>query len=407
MPEREPTRDEYRDAIDGLCGRLGRTLNDLASGDDAAKAAYHRLRNGDYKRAAPTDDSVQQMASAFGFRSAAQFKRYCITPQFNGAIGVADCIEVGSLQTLWFRQVGSGERGQELKDANVELVFAEREPNFGSTAIERAIANTRNSIVGDKFTAGGASHENGRLFALQTMSSWPPRGPAEERVLRLGMGVIDYAAFWTLLNDSKAKHARMERLRDWSPSRGFDPLFGLGLGINVAIFTKDEKMIFGVRSMGQGARCDEIDVGAVEGMSVKKDGTSNLVLKDVAYRAVEEEYFITRDVISEMHILGFGFDMQYCQWNGIAVCYTSLNAADLRRRQKIWAEDVAEFSGIFAVVSEPDAVARWLAAQDRRIWSCGIASAVYGLTHKYGKSAVSAAFDDFSSARPEQYDLRA
>lgn len=404
--DEDPTPQQYLDAIDILVKSNGKNFRELVNYNETDRIRVQRYLKALREGKNLNDEKLMFLSNILEFVDVSSFKNYCLAPASNGCLMYKDCIQIGKLKTLWFRAIGSGIRRQEIMPENIIIKFDDKDIVFGRN-IDGHVTRTRNLVKKDGVyrSENGTVFTNNSIYAISNLSTWPPVGHDEDRSLELTLLKTDYAAFWTMLNVENAKRERMNCLRQWNLDDGFDSLFGLGVGVNVAIFTSDDKMIFAVRSSTQGARRDELDVGSVEGLSFHRDPPPSPSLLKVCERAVNEEFAIEPSHVSGMYILGFGFDMQYCQWNAIAVCYTNMNSERLTRRQNQFANDVREFKGVYAISSEPEYVASWLSKQDRILWSCGLATTFYALIHKYGAQKVEDAFETFNVKEPERYVL--
>lgn len=310
------------------------------------------------------------------------------------------CLPIGRTQTLWWRATGNGERGKEIRVPNISCTFHRGKRPLYPPELQAIIDDVRRD-----WKNGLYQFRNDSRPALEHLDVWPPAGPDEDRMLRVDCGETDYAAFYAIARHDDGRKIKDAILREWNPDNG--PLFYLSpaVGVNVAIFTEDKKFLFGMRSPTQEMRRGEYDVGSVEGVSIKKDVERNnrFDLYAVARRGIWEEYRIAEVDIKELHILAFGYDLQYCSWNAIAVCYVNRPATAIRRRIKQVAIDHTEYADVIAKDDTPEAVFEFL--RDKRFWSCGFATAFYTMVHRWGADRVLEATDNFQMADESQFDI--
>ena len=192
----------------------------------------------------------------------------------------------------------------------------------------------------------------------------------------------------TPLRDLSGEYTLREKyLKDHYPSKPVEFL-ATGLGINVAVISKDEKVLFAMRDESVRCRAGELDGSIAEGVDPMQDHAINSPGPDfyrTAARGVEEELGVEISQ-SDIKFLGFGVDMDYYQWNLIGVVYVDKSADEILRDRTRGTKGKWENRKVFSVHSDPRTVFEFL--KDKKIWSTGLVTIYWALVHKHGKNKV-------------------
>ena len=235
---------------------------------------------------------------------------------------------------------------------------------------------------------------NGPLYALERYAI--SRTTKDENMeLTLSLRPTDHFTFRatvlsldTLLTDSSGKFTLRERyLENHYPSESI-PFLATGIGINVAIITEDEKILFAERDKSVRCRANELDGSIAEGVDPVQDHAIDRPGPDfyrTVARGVEEEIGIEISQ-SDIKLLGFGVDMEYYQWNIIGVVYVNKKAKNILKGRTRGTKGKWENRIVHAIDSDPLTVFKFL--KDKKIWSTGIVTIYWALVHKYGKKKV-------------------
>lgn len=301
------------------------------------------------------------------------------------------CIEIGENLTLWYRFAGNGMAPISPADISLQLDRSLGETLHLSPRVEQLVRQVLHERDQGKHT-----FENNPLLTIFSGKAFPPIGIDERDGVELKLGATDYAICYALRRTEEGRKYFRALVNDWTPEKPFDPIIAQGLGVNVAIVSNDEQMIFGRRFENAGARPQELDVGAVEGFALKDfDAAGRAEVPDVMVRGVSEEYGISTEQLTDIKVLGFGYDLQWAQWNFLGLARVDVPAQKIRRRHKGLAVHGLEYIDTIAVPATPNEVFEGLSHEPKGVWSCGLATAYYALVHLHGADAVEKAADQF------------
>ena len=301
------------------------------------------------------------------------------------------CIEIGENLTLWYRFAGNGMAPISPADISLQLDRSLGETLHLSPRVEQLVRQVLHERDQGKHT-----FENNPLLTIFSGKAFPPIGIDERDGVELKLGATDYAICYALRRTEEGRKYFRALVNDWTPEKPFDPIIAQGLGVNVAIVSNDEQMIFGRRFENAGARPQELDVGAVEGFALKDfDAAGRAEVPDVMVRGVSEEYGISTEQLTDIKVLGFGYDLQWAQWNFLGLAWVDVPAQKIRRRHKGLAVHGLEYIDTIAVPATPNEVFEGLSHEPKGVWSCGLATAYYALVHLHGADAVEKAADQF------------
>lgn len=175
------------------------------------------------------------------------------------------------------------------------------------------------------------------------------RDPAEEFLgLNVDFYKSRYAQFQATVatigkEDRSDTHSIYARHIAGKSPRDVVPYLARHVGIAALIITKDDVLIVTKRDENTGARPGEFDVSVVEGIEPTKDADmSGEVNKIDVFRAVMrgcEEEMGFRPSLEEVSILGFGVDMQWYQFNFLAIVKTRLTYQEILENRNGRAKD--------------------------------------------------------------------
>jgi len=301
------------------------------------------------------------------------------------------CIEIGENLTLWYRYAGNGMSPISPADISLQFDRSLGETLYLPPKVEQLVRRVLHERDQGKHT-----FENNPLLTIFGGKAFPPIGIDERDGVELKLGATDYAICYALRRTEEGRRYFRALVNDWTPEEPFDPIIAQGLGVNVAIVSNDEQMIFGRRFENAGARPQELDVGAVEGFALKDfDAAGHAEVPDVMVRGVSEEYGISPEQVTDVKVLGFGYDLQWAQWNFLGLARVDVPARKIRRRHRGLAIHGLEYIDTIAVPAMPDEVFAGLSREPKGVWSCGLATAYYTLVHLHGPDAVEKAADRF------------
>jgi len=170
---------------------------------------------------------------------------------------------------------------------------------------------------------------------------------------------------------------RIRDLQSWQPRDGNNIPAHLsnGVGLCMALVTGDDRLLLSRRASAPASRPrpGEWDVAVVEGLHPGKDtlGTRNpeIDLWKVAARAVYEELGL-RVARNQIHLLSFGVDCSFFQWNALGFYRTNKTAREVIQGWSNHARDAYEHGKLESVPADPDSVFHFL--QSQRMWGSGL-----------------------------------
>lgn len=321
-----------------------------------------------------------------------------------GLESASHCIFLGDYLTLWYSRVGDGTTP--IKPENIDLIYDPGLPIEFPAQLERLA-----SKVLTEHAAGKHEFANNPVLTIVggETSAW--RGSDEEFYVKLEFGATDYAHLYALRQTSDGKKLLRDYVRAWSPDILFEPVTGQGFGVNVVVVSRDEKLAFGRRSAKVGARKLQLDVGTVEGFSLKRDiGDARPTQRcrfdaaSAARGAMREELGIGDDDIEVLEFLNLGFDLQYAQWNLIAIARSRLTSIQIRNRHRTVAPQGIEYSElIWADGASPRKAFELVSNDEQPFWSCGLAAIFYAFVRMHGIAKVEEALDGVKFRPPDRF----
>lgn len=248
-----------------------------------------------------------------------------------------------------------------------------------------------------KKKAGEHFHWNGPQLALKRYRIGRTV-PDEKMELHLVLQNTDYYTFRaTVLSlDRPLKDGKTLREKYLNPAPEDPiPFLAIGLGVAFVLFTSDEKLILSRRSSHASARPGELDISFVEGIHAQLDRTSDGTCPNVyssAIRGAEEEVGIDLQP-PDFHLLGFGVDHDYYQWNLIGMANLPMTSQEALRRRTRGASGKWEVRDFPIIDARPDAVWEFIAKE--KLWAMGWAALYWSLVYKYGRDVVDKSAEDF------------
>lgn len=153
------------------------------------------------------------------------------------------------------------------------------------------------------------------------------------------------------------------------------------VGICLCASTKDEKLIFAVRSADSGYRPGESDISVVEGLNPQYDLKKHKVdIMDACNRAIYEEIGNIDDGNLEVSILGLVFDKQYNQWNLIGHVNINMTQDEIITRRNSGTSGRWELKHLDFVELSPNKVLQYLSTH--KMWDTGVVATYFTLVHK-------------------------
>ncbi|OYU47327.1 MAG: hypothetical protein CFE31_17585 [Rhizobiales bacterium PAR1] len=405
MRNARPSRILQLELINDEIQRQNVNQLDLANSIGKAVSSLNSFLTGKIKKESIFDEYVKD-TQAFLFpdlRSADEFYDLIIKKIIGGIPGVRHCLSFGETQTLWYPAFSTWERDKEGRaneyQFELDLDVLHLDPELKEAA----------ELTRSKIESGEYKIQNGELLHIKQAIWWPPTEPEERIELKAKLVPHEYALFYTLTTAEHGRALRKKRLQQWQKGQ-IIPELSPGLGINIGIQSSDGAFILGRRSGSHGPRRGQIDVGAVEGFDLDRDildrglprrTGERFDIEKIAYRALSEEFGISEKAISSIKYLGFGYDLQYCQWNVIALASVELPAEKIVRKNK-YAPHGQEFLELYPIYGGAAEVFRALSRELEQVWSCGLAVAYFSLLNMYGEDAVELAVEGLDLRRQEQ-----
>ena len=303
------------------------------------------------------------------------------------------CLRVGSTPTLWWHMTGLVDGSPAIDCHNIEVRWDPSiafEPN---EALEELARGARKNPGKHK-----AYLDNPRL-AVAAADWGGSRGRDRRPWITLRTYPVPYVYPFALRQPGRGRQYIRERMQQWRPDGPLQPDTSLSIGVHVALSTRDGRFILAQRSELVGLRKGELEVGAVEGLSFQEDvidaglqetSAGRIDLERVVNRALKDEYGIDKERVKEVVFLGAGFDLQYAQWNVLALANLACSGDDVIEAQKT-APDSFEHSNVWAVPETPRDVFEAMHRKDEAIWSSGIVLAYLSLVQNFTRDEVDAA----------------
>ncbi|MCA1606356.1 MAG: hypothetical protein LC775_12990 [Acidobacteria bacterium] len=185
-------------------------------------------------------------------------------------------------------------------------------------------------------------------------------------------------------------------------------------GVNVAVITKDDRLVITLRSEDLGSGRNQWNSSANEGLSreIDSSGRSEPNLFRVAERGLREELALEYGEY-DIALLGFAVDTERHQWAALfSAELRSLTAPELRERHSRGISDRWEHKVLEYVTFEPQTVIRYLLTPDRiESWApCAPVlfyfSLVYHFGHQEVEKAVRQVLQELGSSEPRRRLLR-
>ncbi|MGD9803876.1 MAG: helix-turn-helix domain-containing protein [Hyphomicrobiaceae bacterium] len=379
------------------------TLEAMAADLELSTTTIYNFLNGNVRKETTFDQHVVRFCKYLEIEPQQLLAEVRLLDQ-HGLESAKYCMFIGDSLTLWYSRVGNGIAP--IKDQNIDLIYDGRSEVRFPSHLERLVHKVR-----DEHGKGMHDFDNNSLLTVLSGETSAWKGKDEEFYCKLILGKSDYAALYALRRTEDGKRLLKDYIDKWSPDILFEAATGQGVGVNVVVVTADDCMMLGRRSREVAVRTGQLDVSCVEGFNIKQDvgadaeeSRRRFEPTPIALRAIHEEYGITDDKVRSVSFLNLGFDLQYAQWNLIALAKTSLSSTQVRNRQRSVASQGIEYSDVYAVgCTNPKDVFTFLADDERPVWSCGLAAAFYAQVALHGVSAVEDALQDIKFRDPERF----
>lgn len=324
--------------------------------------------------------------------------------ELHGLESAEHCMYLGDNLSLWYSRIGDGITP--IAEKNIDLIFAPDEKVVWPDRMDRIVASVRQDHSG-----GRLKFTNNPLLTIMSGETSAWKGVGEDFYVKLVFAQTDYAALVALRGTEDGRKLLREYIEGWSPDILFESATGQGVGINVVVVSSDQQLIFGRRSAAVGIRKNQLDVSSVEGLSVEHDIKSQAAgsrhrfdLTPVGFRAIREELGVTENKVGAFSILNFGFDLQYAQWNFIALAQVKLTAREIRNRHRSVASQGVEYRELEWIGCDSSRrVFEFISGKKEPFWSCGLVSVYYSLIHMHGIDAVEDALNGIKFHPPERF----
>lgn len=152
------------------------------------------------------------------------------------------------------------------------------------------------------------------------------------------------------------------------------------IGLCLCVRTKDNKLIFAVRSADSGYRPGQSDVSVVEGVNPQYDLRQHaLDLQELCYRAVKEEIAHIEESQLDTSVLGLVFDKEYNQWNFIGDVYVKMTQDELIMRRNSGTSGKWELRTLDFIDFHPKKIFQYLSTH--KMWDTGLITVYFTLVH--------------------------
>lgn len=169
------------------------------------------------------------------------------------------------------------------------------------------------------------------------------------------------------------------------------PVLSQGVGVVLTVVTSDEKIVLTRRRKDVGIRQGELDVSVVEAIDPDKDIVESskdsegehrkIDLYRAAIRGVEEELGLAVQP-DQVHLLGYGVDLEYYQWNIIGTVETELTSKQILEKKSSGTHGLNEISYIEFVQYDFIKVAELI--RDEPMWSTGQIALYWTMVYQSG-----------------------
>jgi hypothetical protein len=154
------------------------------------------------------------------------------------------------------------------------------------------------------------------------------------------------------------------------------PVLSQGVGIVLTVVTSDEKIVLTRRKQDTGIRPNELDVSVVEAIDPYQDATDNSNGVENRHKSIDLYKAASRGLKQELglgvkpdqiHLLGFGVDLDYYQWNIIGIVETDLTSDQILEKKSSGIHGINELSRLEFIQHDKIKVAELL--RDHELWS--------------------------------------
>lgn len=389
MANRKPSLEALKAEIESRRAELGLSYEELGKGADTDRGTvYSALTSA--KTSQGLDKIIEPLATTLEYADADALYAAARARETGDLPGAYHCLSVGATETLWFHACGTGSADDDMRASDFKFILdlSPKARIVLDDEMRAAVDRTKGEQEG-----GLHQFENNQVFFMRQADFNLPRGRDERTTVRATLVLDEYALFYTLTRSEHGRSLLWKRMQSWQKGEVIPVLSG-GVGIGIAILSSDGKFIFGRREISQGPRPQQLDVGSVEGFSPRMDferrspprqliSNKSLDVDWAARRGLREEYGIEADEIASLHYLGFGYDLEYGQWNVMALAQVSKTGEQIERRRKYAKHQ--EFWETIRVAAKPKPVFETIAADKNPVWSFGIALSFFSMVRLHGK----------------------
>ena len=204
----------------------------------------------------------------------------------------------------------------------------------------------------------------------------------EDYCLELSLSKTDYYTVYSTIHNLKnGTPSLREKYIDTFPFEN-NILYPLpnAVGLCLCVKTKDNKIIFAVRSSNSGFRPGESDVSVVEGLNPQLDIRMHSIdLVSACKRAVFEEIGKVEEDKLDVSVLGLVYDKEYNQWNFIGTAYVDLTQDQLITRRNSGAAGKWELKNLDFIRFHPKDIFQYLSTHT--MWDMGVITVYFTLVH--------------------------
>lgn len=371
--------------------------HDLADELGIQQSTLSKFLNGRFRNKRSFQLVLEKVIELVGLKLDDDLRRRVKYVRHHGYAAGTDCVHFGATQTLFFASVGLSGAGEGLSLDHVSVEYLPRTLLNPDAELDAMVDRTR------KEWSAGLQQRPRQLDDLLTLLSSDVADAfvlpdlKEAAGLALQFGVSNYDIFYTLRVPAYGRDLLRKRLREWTPDKPMSPHLSQGVGVNICIMTGDNNVVIGHRKKDKpGPRPGQLEVGACEGLriddlnggSIISGGLGNLDVRRVFQRALLEEFGLSPADISTIDLTGFGYDLEYGQWNLIGRAVTALTLDEIRStRHSTRARDKYEVR-IMDTPRGTRELFEWIYNRQEPLWSCGLVCLYFALVLRDGHDAV-------------------
>lgn len=169
------------------------------------------------------------------------------------------------------------------------------------------------------------------------------------------------------------------------------PILSQGIGIVLTVVTADERIVLTRRRQDTGIRPNELDVSVVEAIDPYQDATDDSNGVENKYKTIDLYKAACRGLKQELglvvkpeqiHLLGFGVDLDYYQWNIIGMVETELTSSQVLEKKSSGIHGLNELSMLEFIQHDHIKVAELI--RDQQIWSTAQIALYWTMVYNLG-----------------------